>query len=255
MIPGVDDAAEFETTQRALSTIGLSVQLQWKIFRLLAALLHLGNIKITGRGDAMLSETDSALLTTTRLLGIKTADFRKWIVRKQIVTRSEKIVTNLSPAQAHVVKDSVAKYVYANLFEWLVSVTNESLSCPDPSQVSNFIGVLDIYGFEHFKKNSFEQFCINYANEKLQQQFNQHVFKLEQEEYVREKINWTFIEFSDNQKCIELIEGRLGILSLLDEVSFDGSDVSVCVLITPFIGISFTFWIRSRFCTKTLFQF
>lgn len=170
IIPGVDDAAEFETTQRALSTIGLSVQLQWKIFRLLAALLHLGNIKITGRGDAMLSEEDPALLTTTRLLGIKASDFRKWIVRKQIVTRSEKIVTNLSPAQAHVVKDSVAKYVYANLFEWLVVVTNESLSCPDPSLVANFIGVLDIYGFEHFKKNSFEQFCINYANEKLQQQ-------------------------------------------------------------------------------------
>ncbi|KAI9249910.1 P-loop containing nucleoside triphosphate hydrolase protein [Helicostylum pulchrum] len=219
IIPGVDDAAEFETTQRALSTIGLSVQLQWKIFRLLAALLHLGNIKITGRGDAMLSETDPALLITTRLLGIKAADFRKWIVRKQIVTRSEKIVTNLSPAQAHIVKDSVAKYVYANLFDWLTSVTNDSLSCPDPSIVANFIGVLDIYGFEHFKKNSFEQFCINYANEKLQQQFNQHVFKLEQEEYVREKINWTFIEFSDNQKCIELIEGKLGILSLLDEES------------------------------------
>ncbi|KAI9476139.1 MAG: P-loop containing nucleoside triphosphate hydrolase protein [Benjaminiella poitrasii] len=219
VIPGVEDAAEFETTQRALSTIGLSVQLQWKIFRLLAALLHIGNIKITGRGDAMLPETDSALLTATRLLGIKSADFRKWIVRKQIVTRSEKIVTNLSPAQAHVVKDSVAKYVYANLFEWLVSVTNDSLSCPDPTMVANFIGVLDIYGFEHFKKNSFEQFCINYANEKLQQQFNQHVFKLEQEEYVREKINWTFIEFSDNQKCIELIEGKLGILSLLDEES------------------------------------
>ncbi|CEG63412.1 Putative YOR326Wp-like protein (Fragment) [Rhizopus microsporus] len=219
VIPGVDDAAEFETTQRALSTIGLSVQLQWKIFRLLAALLHIGNIKITGRGDAMLAEDDPALLTATRLLGIKTADFRKWIVRKQIITRSEKIVTNLSPAQAHVVKDSVAKYVYANLFEWLVSVTNESLSCSDSSKIANFIGVLDIYGFEHFKKNSFEQFCINYANEKLQQQFNQHVFKLEQEEYVREKINWTFIEFSDNQKCIELIEGKLGILSLLDEES------------------------------------
>jgi myosin-5 len=220
VIPGVDDAAEFETTQRALSTVGLSVQLQWKIFRLLAALLHIGNIKITGRGDAMLSEEDPALLTATRLLGIKSSDFRKWIVRKQIVTRSEKIVTNLSPVQAHVVKDSVAKYIYANLFDWLVSVTNESLSCSDPNNIATFIGVLDIYGFEHFKKNSFEQFCINYANEKLQQQFNQHVFKLEQEEYVREKINWTFIEFSDNQKCIELIEAKLGILSLLDEVLY-----------------------------------
>ncbi|KAG1471783.1 hypothetical protein G6F56_001927 [Rhizopus delemar] len=218
-IPGVDDILEFEATQRALSTVGLSVQLQWKIFRLLAALLHIGNIQITGRGDAMLSETDPALLTATRLLGIQPAEFRKWIVRKQIVTRSEKIVTNLSPAQAQVVKDSVAKYVYANLFDWLVSVTNESLSCSDSSKVATFIGVLDIYGFEHFKKNSFEQFCINYANEKLQQQFNQHVFKLEQEEYLREKINWTFIEFSDNQKCIELIEAKLGILSLLDEES------------------------------------
>ncbi|KAI9309380.1 P-loop containing nucleoside triphosphate hydrolase protein [Cunninghamella echinulata] len=218
-IPGVNDSDEFEVTQRALSTVGLSVELQWKIFQILAALLHLGNIQITGRGDAMLSETDQALLTSTRLLGIKTSEFRKWIVRKQIITRSEKIVTNLTPTQANVVKDSVAKYIYSNLFDWLVGIINDSLSCSDPNIVATFIGVLDIYGFEHFKKNSFEQFCINYANEKLQQQFNQHVFKLEQEEYLREEINWTFIEFSDNQKCIELIEGKLGILSLLDEES------------------------------------
>ena len=170
MIPGVDDTLEFELTQRALSTVGLSLQLQWQIFRLLSALLHIGNIQITGRGDAMLAETDEALNIATKLLGIKMADFRKWIVRKQIVTRSEKIVTNLNPAQAIVVKDSVAKYVYANLFDWLVGVINDSLSSPDPENIRTFIGVLDIYGFEHFKKNSFEQFCINYANEKLQQQ-------------------------------------------------------------------------------------
>ncbi|KAI9244449.1 P-loop containing nucleoside triphosphate hydrolase protein [Sporodiniella umbellata] len=229
-IAGVDDREEFEITQRALSTVGLSVDLQWKIFRLLAALLHLGNIQITGRADAILAEVDPALLTATRLLGIKPDAFRKWIVRKQIVTRSEKIVTNLSPAQAQVVKDSVAKYIYSNLFDWLVGMVNESLSCPTPDHVKNFIGVLDIYGFEHFKTNSFEQFCINYANEKLQQQFNQHVFKLEQEEYLREKINWTFIDFSDNQKCINIIEGRLGILSLLDEESRlpAGTDAGFC---------------------------
>jgi myosin-5 len=133
-------------------------------------LSHLGNITITGRNDAVLSDDDPSLLTTTRLLGIKTDEFRKWIVRKQITTRSEKIISNLNPTQAHVVKDSVAKYIYANLFDWLVSVINESLSCPDTETIKNFIGVLDIYGFEHFKKNSFEQFCINYANEKLQQQ-------------------------------------------------------------------------------------
>ena len=207
--------------------MGLSVDVQWKIFRLLSALLHIGNINITGRNDALLSDTDPALATSSRLLGINADEFRKWIVKKQIITRSEKIVTNLTPVQANVVRDSVAKYIYSNLFDWLVGVINESLSCSDEqSTVKNFIGVLDIYGFEHFKQNSFEQFCINYANEKLQQQFNQHVFKLEQEEYMREKINWTFIEFSDNQKCIEMIEGRLGILSLLDEVSY------MCTIIT-----------------------
>lgn len=169
-IPNVDDAVEFEATQRALSTVGLSVQLQWKIFRLLAALLHIGNIQITGRADAMLAEDDNALLLATRLMGINETEFRKWIIRKQIVTRSEKIVTNLTPAQAVTVKDSVAKYVYANLFEWLVSIINDSLACKNSENVATFIGVLDIYGFEHFKKNSFEQFCINYANEKLQQQ-------------------------------------------------------------------------------------
>ncbi|KAI8369029.1 P-loop containing nucleoside triphosphate hydrolase protein [Blakeslea trispora] len=229
-IPGVDDVEEFEVTQKALSTVGLSVDLQWKIFRILAALLHIGNIKVTGRNDALISETDEALGIATKLLGISTNDFRKWIVRKQIITRSEKIVTNLNPAQATVVRDSVAKYIYSNLFDWLVGVVNDSLSCPNEDLIQNFIGVLDIYGFEHFKKNSFEQFCINYANEKLQQQFNQHVFKLEQEEYVREQISWTFIEFSDNQKCIEMIEGRLGILSLLDEESRlpAGTDQGFC---------------------------
>lgn len=166
----MDDAAEFETTQRALSTVGLSLQLQWQIFRLLAALVHVGNIQITGRGDAAVADTDNALVTSTRLLGIKAADFKKWIIRKQIITRSEKIVTNLKPDQAVVVRDSVAKYIYANLFDWLVAVINESLISPDQDAIQTFIGVLDIYGFEHFKKNSFEQFCINYANEKLQQQ-------------------------------------------------------------------------------------
>lgn len=152
--------------------VGISLQTQWQIFRLLSALLHIGNIEIGGRNDAMLSDTEPSLAMATKLLGIKTAEFRKWIVKKQIVTRSDKIIKNLSPAQATVVRDSVAKYIYANLFEWLVSVVNESLSCQEPGRASTFIGVLDIYGFEHFKKNSFEQFCINYANEKLQQQVN-----------------------------------------------------------------------------------
>ncbi|KAJ3008377.1 hypothetical protein NUW54_g3175 [Trametes sanguinea] len=222
-IPGVDDAEEFRQTQTALSTIGISVEKQWAVFKLLSALLHLGNIKITAmRNDSAIDDTDPALQLATRFLGVPLAEFKKWTIKKQITTRSEKIVTSLNSAQATVVRDSVAKFVYACLFEWLVAIVNESLAGENgeaASRAEMFIGVLDIYGFEHFKKNSFEQFSINYANEKLQQEFNQHVFKLEQEEYVREKINWTFIEFSDNQPCIDIIEGKLGVMALLDEES------------------------------------
>ncbi|KAG9076465.1 Myosin type-2 heavy chain 1, partial [Ceratobasidium sp. 370] len=95
------------------------------------------------------------------------------------------------------------------------------------AHIQKFIGVLDIYGFEHFKKNSFEQFCINYANEKLQQEFNAHVFKLEQEEYVREQINWTFIDFSDNQPCIDVIEGKLGNKNVFKEPGFGNSAFTI----------------------------
>ncbi|OCH95234.1 hypothetical protein OBBRIDRAFT_816659 [Obba rivulosa] len=222
-IAGVDDAEEFRQTQTALSTIGISVEKQWAVFKLLSALLHLGNIKVTQtRSDAIIDDTDPALQLSTRFLGVPLAEFKKWTVKKQITTRSEKIVSSLNAAQATVVRDSVAKFVYACLFEWLVAIVNESLA-GEGGEAANraemFIGVLDIYGFEHFQKNSFEQFCINYANEKLQQEFNAHVFKLEQEEYVREKINWTFIEFSDNQPCIDVIEGKLGVMALLDEES------------------------------------
>ncbi|CRK23099.1 hypothetical protein BN1723_018050, partial [Verticillium longisporum] len=130
------------------------------------------------------------------------------------------ITSNLTQAQAIVVRDSVAKFIYSSLFDWLVEIVNMGLATDEVlSRVTSFIGVLDIYGFEHFAKNSFEQFCINYANEKLQQEFNQHVFKLEQEEYLREEIDWTFIDFSDNQPCIDLIEGKMGVLGLLDEES------------------------------------
>ncbi|CAK5279555.1 unnamed protein product [Mycena citricolor] len=231
-INGVDDAEEFRATQQALSTVGISVEKQWAVFRLLAGMLHLGNVKVTQtRSDAVIDDNDPALLLATRFLGVNLAEFKKWTIKKQITTRSEKIVTALNGAQATVVRDSVAKFVYACMFEWLVAIVNESLAGENgdaADKAEMFIGVLDIYGFEHFQKNSFEQFSINYANEKLQQEFNSHVFKLEQEEYVKEQINWTFIDFSDNQPCINVIEGKLGVLALLDEESRlpSGSDSS-----------------------------
>ncbi|KAL7899127.1 P-loop containing nucleoside triphosphate hydrolase protein [Trichoderma sp. TUCIM 5745] len=220
-IDGVDDKAEFEATKKSLSTIGVSEAQQSDIFKLLAGLLHLGNVKITAsRNDSVLAPNEPSLELACGILGVDATEFSKWIVKKQLVTRGEKITSNLSQAQAIVVRDSVAKFIYSSMFDWLVEVINLSLATEEIlSRVVSFIGVLDIYGFEHFAKNSFEQFCINYANEKLQQEFNQHVFKLEQEEYLREQIDWTFIDFSDNQPCIDLIEGKMGILSLLDEES------------------------------------
>ncbi|CAD6502076.1 BgTH12-02318 [Blumeria graminis f. sp. triticale] len=220
-IDGVDDKAEFEALKKSLLTIGVNPNQQAAIFRLLAALLHLGNVSIMPtRSDSALSSTEPSLIKATNLLGVDPVEFAKWTVKKQLVTRGEKIVSNLTQQQAIVVRDSVAKFIYSSLFDWLVENINHALAAEEVlSRVKSFIGVLDIYGFEHFAKNSFEQFCINYANEKLQQEFNAHVFKLEQEEYLKEQIDWTFIDFSDNQPCIDLIEGKLGILSLLDEES------------------------------------
>jgi myosin-5 len=114
-------------------------------------------------------------------MGVAASELRRLIVTKRIVMRNESIVTNLSLPQALNARDAISKFMYHSLFEWLMHRVNENLTNNADSQVKQFIGVLDIYGFEHFKRNSFEQFCINYANEKLQQEFNQHVFKLEQE--------------------------------------------------------------------------
>ncbi|KAH8887476.1 hypothetical protein GQ53DRAFT_827262 [Thozetella sp. PMI_491] len=220
-IDGVDDKAEFNATKQSLKTIGVAEDKQTEIFKLLAGLLHLGNVKIgASRNDSVLTAAEPSLEKACAILGIDATEFAKWIVKKQLITRGEKITSNLTQAQAIVVRDSVAKFIYSSLFDWLVEIINFSLATETVLEnVTSFIGVLDIYGFEHFAKNSFEQFCINYANEKLQQEFNQHVFKLEQEEYLREQIDWTFIDFADNQPCIDLIEGKMGILSLLDEES------------------------------------
>ncbi|THY83812.1 class V myosin [Aureobasidium pullulans] len=251
-IEGLDDTKEFSDTKEALSRIGVSIEQQSSIWRILAALLHIGNIKIIAtRTDSQLSATDASVVKACELLGIDAESFAKWTVKKQLVTRGEKITSNLTQQQATVVRDSVAKYIYSSLFDWLVEILNSSLATPEVLEnVTSFIGVLDIYGFEHFAKNSFEQFCINYANEKLQQEFNQHVFKLEQEEYLREEIDWKFIDFSDNQPCIDLIEGKLGVLALLDEESRlpMGSDESFVTKLHTSFGDS-----KSKFFKKPRF--
>ncbi|XP_029130735.1 myosin-14-like [Cajanus cajan] len=124
--------------------------------------------------------------------------------KRVMVTRGDTITKSLDPTSAALSRDALAKIVYSRLFDWIVDKINNSIG-QDPDS-NNLIGVLDIYGFESFKTNSFEQFCINLTNEKLQQHFNQHVFKMEQEEYTKEEIDWSYIEFVDNQDVLDLIE-------------------------------------------------
>uniref|UniRef100_A0A8C8JBD3 Myosin VB n=1 Tax=Oncorhynchus tshawytscha TaxID=74940 RepID=A0A8C8JBD3_ONCTS len=217
-IEGVNDAEDFKKTKEAFTLLGVKESNQSSIFRIIASILHLGNVEICSERDGdscHISRNDPHLTHFCRLLGVELEQMEHWLCHRKLVTTSETYVKNMSRKQAANARDALAKHIYAHMFDWIVEHVNKSLHTS--SKQHSFIGVLDIYGFETFEINSFEQFCINYANEKLQQQFNQHVFKLEQEEYMKEQIPWTLIDFYDNQPCIDLIEAKLGILDLLDE--------------------------------------
>jgi myosin-5 len=139
---------------------------------------------------------------------------------KAIVKRTTALFQkDLNPAQAAHARDGLTKGVYSRLFGWLVVKINEELKAVDASSICATIGVLDIFGFESFKENSFEQLCINYTNETLQQQFNKFIFELEQIEYTEEGIEWHFIEFPNNQDCLDLIamKGKSIFAALDDE--------------------------------------
>uniref|UniRef100_A0A8C3EJE8 Myosin VB n=1 Tax=Corvus moneduloides TaxID=1196302 RepID=A0A8C3EJE8_CORMO len=217
-IDGVDDADDFEKTRHAFTLLGVKESHQMIIFRIIAAILHLGNLEIQGERDGeacSVSSEDEHLSNFCSLLGVEHSQMQHWLCHRKLVTTAETYVKSMSLHQVVNARNALAKHIYAQLFNWIVQHINKALHTTVKQH--SFIGVLDIYGFETFEVNSFEQFCINYANEKLQQQFNSHVFKLEQEEYMKEEIPWTLIDFYDNQPCIDLIEAKLGILDLLDE--------------------------------------
>lgn len=217
-IEGVNDADDFEKTRQALTLLGVRDSHQISIFKIIASILHLGSVEIQSERDGdscSISPQDEHLSNFCSLLGIEHSQMEHWLCHRKLVTTSETYVKTMSLQQVVNARDALAKHIYAQLFSWIVEHINKALHTSHKQH--SFIGVLDIYGFETFEINSFEQFCINYANEKLQQQFNSHVFKLEQEEYMKEQIPWTLIDFYDNQPCIDLIEAKLGILDLLDE--------------------------------------
>ncbi|KAB2061049.1 hypothetical protein ES319_A10G060800v1 [Gossypium barbadense] len=220
-LDGVNDAHEYLATRRAMDIVGINDEEQESIFRVVAAILHLGNINF-----AKGKEIDSSVVKdeksrfhlnmTAELLRCDAQSLEDALIKRVMVTPEEIITRSLDPENAVASRDALAKTVYSRLFDWLVDKINVSIG-QDPNSKS-IIGVLDIYGFESFKCNSFEQFCINFTNEKLQQHFNQHVFKMEQEEYTKEEINWSYIEFVDNQDVLDLIEKKPGgIIALLDE--------------------------------------
>ncbi|KAG5008505.1 hypothetical protein JHK85_027047 [Glycine max] len=222
-LDGLDDSKEYLATKRAMEVVGINSDEQDAIFRIVAAVLHLGNIEfVKGEED----ETDSSkpkdekshfhLKIAAELLMCDEQSLEDSFCKRVMVTRGDTITKSLDPNAATLSRDALAKIVYSRLFDWIVDKTNNSIG-QDPDS-NNLIGVLDIYGFESFKTNSFEQFCINLTNEKLQQHFNQHVFKMEQEEYTKEEIDWSYIEFVDNQDVLDLIEKKPGgIIALLDE--------------------------------------
>ncbi|XP_058095055.1 myosin-8-like isoform X3 [Magnolia sinica] len=220
-LDGVADSKEYLVTRRAMDVVGISHDEQDAIFRVVAAILHLGNVEFSKGADADSSEPKDEiswfhLRTTAELFMCDVKALEDSLCKRVIVTRDETITKNLDVESATLSRDALAKIVYSKLFDWLVNKINSSIGQDCNSKF--LIGVLDIYGFESFKTNSFEQFCINLTNEKLQQHFNQHVFKMEQEEYTKEEIEWSYIEFVDNQDVLDLIEKKPGgIIALLDE--------------------------------------
>uniref|UniRef100_A0A8C2H6Q0 Myosin VAa n=1 Tax=Cyprinus carpio TaxID=7962 RepID=A0A8C2H6Q0_CYPCA len=217
VIDGVDDAKEMSTTRNAFTLLGVNESYQLGLFQILASILHLGNVEVKDRDSdsSIIPPNNGHLSVFCELMGVTYQDMSHWLCHKKLKTATETYIKPIPKLQAINARDALAKHIYAKLFNWIVDHVNKALH--STVKQHSFIGVLDIYGFETFEINSFEQFCINYANEKLQQQFNMHVFKLEQEEYMKEQIPWTLIDFYDNQPCINLIEAKMGILDLLDE--------------------------------------
>eukprot|EP00456_Euglypha_rotunda_P004181 TRINITY_DN10707_c0_g2_i3.p1 TRINITY_DN10707_c0_g2~~TRINITY_DN10707_c0_g2_i3.p1 ORF type:complete len:244 (-),score=21.47 TRINITY_DN10707_c0_g2_i3:12-743(-) len=192
------------------------------MLQIVAALLHLGNVKFTPdkKDLAEVKEEASvfAVQTAARLFGVEEKGLVDRLLTQSLKVSNQVIIKKLSVADANINRDAVAKALYHGLFLWTVSHINASLypiSARDPGL--KWIGILDVFGFESFENNSFEQFCINFANERLQQYFNQHIIKSEQDLYRSESIMWTPIKVPDNQDVIDLIDGKQkGILLLLD---------------------------------------
>ncbi|XP_064354683.1 unconventional myosin-Ia isoform X3 [Dromaius novaehollandiae] len=221
-LPGVDDAANFRAVQDAMGVIGFSTDEVMALLEVTAVVLKLGNVQLSSHFQASGMEACSIpepreLEEICQLIRLDPSALEQALCSRTVKARDEMVLTSLSVSQGYYGRDALAKNIYSRLFDWLVNRINTSIQVK-PGKQRKVMGVLDIYGFEIFQDNGFEQFVINYCNEKLQQIFILLTLKEEQEEYVREGIQWTPVEFFDNSIICNLIEnGTCGILAMLDE--------------------------------------
>uniref|UniRef100_A0A8C4EB46 Myosin VIIAa n=1 Tax=Dicentrarchus labrax TaxID=13489 RepID=A0A8C4EB46_DICLA len=222
---GRDDMKEYSNIRSAMKVLMFTDKENWEISKLLAAILHMGNLRYEGKVKSVLvNPPDKQLLCLCVCVQVDGKDLMNCLTSRTLITRGETVSTPLSKEQALDVRDAFVKVpIYGRLFVWIVEKINAAIYKPASSQpkvLRRSIGLLDIFGFENFTVNSFEQLCINFANENLQQFFVRHVFKLEQEEYNLENINWQHIEFTDNQDALDMIAIKpMNIISLIDEES------------------------------------
>ncbi|XP_042243039.1 myosin heavy chain, muscle-like isoform X16 [Homarus americanus] len=219
-VASIDDAEEMQFTDEAFDVLGFSHEEKENVYKVTAAVMHFGEMKFKQRGREEQAEADGTAEgeNVAKLMGVEGADLYKNLTKPKIKVGNEFVTQGRNKDQVTYSVGALAKGIYDRTFKWLVKKCNVTLETGQKRVM--FIGVLDIAGFEIFDFNGFEQLCINFTNEKLQQFFNHHMFVLEQEEYKREGINWVFIDFGlDLQACIELIEKPLGILSILEEES------------------------------------
>lgn len=220
-VDGTNDAHDFQETLRAMTVMGMSEVEQTNVLQVVAGILHLGNIAFVEQGNYAAIENEEFLNYPAYLLQIDTEWMKKKLTSRVMDSKwggkSEKIDVTLNVEQAAYTRDAWAKGLYARLFDYLVTTINSAMQVE--AQGIN-IGILDIYGFEIFQKNGFEQFCINYVNEKLQQIFIELTLKAEQEEYVQEGIKWTPIDYFNNKIVCDLIESKAppGIMCVLDDI-------------------------------------
>uniref|UniRef100_A0A4W5Q132 Unconventional myosin-Ic n=1 Tax=Hucho hucho TaxID=62062 RepID=A0A4W5Q132_9TELE len=223
-VSSINDRSDWKVVRKALSVIGFNEDEVEELLNIIASVLHLGNIQYGGEdsGNAYIT-TDTQIKYLARLLGVDGLVLKEALTHKKIIAKGEELKSPLNLEQAASARDALSKAVYGRTFTWLVNKINVSLTYKNAS----VIGLLDIYGFEVFQHNSFEQFCINYCNEKLQQLFIQLTLKSEQDEYEAEGITWEPVQYFNNKIICDLVEEKFkGIISILDEECLRPGDAS-----------------------------